>query len=88
VTSERYIGKKVSEASEHRSAVVTGLRSKPSASSVEAFEKYFATKTEFVCGHGRLYWKVCKNCHRDKESAAQWFIRLLPRLSEMFNVCG
>jgi hypothetical protein len=84
-TTDRIIGRKVSEASEHRSGIEVGIREERSASSTEARLKYFANLTEFTCGHGRLFWKPCRNCHRDKESAKQWWKRLLPRVKEVLN---
>lgn len=87
-TTDRIIGRKISEASEHRSGanVERGTREQRSASSEAARQKYFENLTEFTCGHGRLFWKPCKNCHRDKESAKFWLKRLTPRIKEVLGL--
>lgn len=85
-TTDRIIGRKISEASEHRSGVEIGMRFKKSLSSNDARLKFFANLTEFTCGHGRLFWKPCRNCHRDSKSAREWWKRLLPRVKEVLHV--
>lgn len=87
-TTDRIIGRKVSEASEHRSGinVERGTRERKSVSSNDARLKYFANLTEFTCGHGRLFWKPCRNCHRDSKSAREWFKRLTPRIKEVLGL--